>query len=459
MLGEIEEFLDSGTIDEEGCQNILGKVSRLDALGTCVCPDLCARGIQVMKRLAFLPQAEGLCDSIFGILERAWKRGLKLEERPSRGPDEERLFAPQKFLDGWTADLANVLPGALPAYLRLLRFEGIHQASAHVDTALEKFVERAANLSDKQADIVGDSLSALVSDVLMSLPDEAKCVAVSHVLEAAKLIDIAVRMDAKLCLADELSPVRRAVIQLPILLQTLYVAPKADDREDSIHESLNEAYIVLNKLHRQRPTDRVLLKGPLSVLMPWLGGWPRRLERKNGKGWRVIAREGRVGKVGGAVVDFCPQYGGVHIQLDNSVEWHHKISDGVALKVVGEEGDRIVRDVNLAFQTPKGKQIVCRGRALRGWMYEEDYEVSSSSAGIVFRLLDAPADLCREIDQLTVRSGLELVAGIPRQADPAMAETAPQEVASDIVPPQPDASDDLAKRDDPQFIGKPTGDS
>ncbi|MCX5643111.1 MAG: hypothetical protein NTZ17_00250 [Phycisphaerae bacterium] len=430
LLSKIETILNGGIVDPRIARTIQKRAQELTEQAKWPdCPSFCARTIQVMKRLAFLPDAVQLCDSVFRIIMDAWHAGLQGEDKLKSQSGKQGqgtynpLLNPQRLLEGWTMDLSLVAKPCLPSYLRLLRFERLHTQNQQLDTALAAFVERIKQLATvkpiapQDVDIAAKATAVFESEILESLLLVAKEQAISHVAKATQLIATAVQADISV-LEKDTGPVRRAMDALPSLICRASVSPTAAERESTIQKHLHEAYLVLNQLHRHKKEARPYLRDPLAQLMPWLGGWEQRPLRKNGKGWKASIQytyNQQIHEVDGDVVDFCAKHKGVHIKLGSSVKKCSCLpGKPISLEFYSSGETHFVDEAKIILTHPAvDKRWECKARAIRGWMYEEEFDKPSKDAGAAFSIADMRDDLRTYLNQLENRSGLEPLAGHP----------------------------------------------
>ncbi|MBN1974500.1 MAG: hypothetical protein JW787_12750 [Sedimentisphaerales bacterium] len=415
MLEEIEYILHGGKLTSSVKARIINKAQELtDKAKWPDCPLFCARAIQIMKSLAFIPEAEELCEKIFPILFDTWKYGLGGEEvLAQKNPNYNRILNPQKVLEGWISDLQYVNEKILPSYLRLLRLEGLYNETEHFGRAVTGYVSRIGTLlSPDNTETVNKSASVFLSEILESILSVKKELVPRYILETIKLIDIAVRRNPEIALQQETYDVRRVLSKLPNLIQRTGIDRLSCNRPSLISSYFEDAYKILNALHRDMIDTRRLLQSPLSELIPCLCGRDPRPLRRNGNGWNAIINcvyEENTVDLYGTVVDFAIQGNGVHIKWDDYIEDCTGFKNElVTIKLRNQEHKRVINFVNLTLVDSKdGCRFCCRAQALRGWRYEEKRDKHSKDAGIVFQIVNMHDDLMERIKQLPERSGLE----------------------------------------------------
>ncbi|MFC1763620.1 hypothetical protein ACFL6U_16270 [Planctomycetota bacterium] len=418
LLKAIQEILDTNELTQDAMDNIQLKAQQLTQEAVWPdCPLFCARTIQTMKSLAFIPGAEYLCDSIFHVLIHSWQAGLNGEEAlVKRYTRYQPVLKPQRVLEGWLNDLEHVTDEALPSYLRLLRFKDIHTEHAHLKRAITGFVTRIEALTETHMEIAGKAATVFVAEILDPLVHQTPDLAVWHVYEATRIIAAAVKLDAKNALQKDTGDVRRAFAKLPAMLQRGGLPKLTKDRSPEVAERLGEAYKVLNVLHREIDHARDYLQSPLSELIPWLCGREPRPVRRNGDGLKIKINSMHYGGVNqvlyGRVIDLSVE-GGIHIKFDDRIEYIETCTDKPFLvKLHDDNGRYEIDEVNITLTNNKDEPI-CEGKAqaLRGWMYEDGYKKLSQQAGAVFKIENVPDDFLQVIKGLPQRSGLEILAG------------------------------------------------
>jgi hypothetical protein len=437
ILAEIDAILKAGDISASA-GDIIKKAQEFANLARWpICPSFCALLIHVMKPLARRPDADKLCDCIFGILADAWSAGLRAEDQRDLLLQHQgqhiykRILNPQRLLEGWAADLSDVAQPCLPSYLRLLHFERLHTRNQQLDTALAAFVKRINDLSavkpvaPQDVNVAAKATAVFESEILESLPKDQ---AISHVAKATQLIAIAVQADASVLKSDT-GHVRRAMNALPGLILRANVSRRAAGRDGPTQEHLHKAYLVLNELHRRNRGARRDLRGPLAELIPCLEGYEPRPLRKNGMGWKASIEytyNGQPHHLDGDVVDFCARHKGVHVKLGSDVKDCSSFpGKPISLKFHSREETHFVDRAKIILTHPAGdRRWECEAKAIRGWIYEEDFSKPSQDAGAAFSIADMGHDLGVCLDQLEDRSGLEPLAGYPSGgSDSAVAES------------------------------------
>ncbi|MFC1763616.1 hypothetical protein ACFL6U_16250 [Planctomycetota bacterium] len=418
LLADIQEILDTNEITQHTMDSIQLKAQELtnEAIWP-ECPLFCARTIQTMKSLAFIPGAEILCDNVFRVLMDTWRTGLIGEETlEKRFPGYQRVLRPQRVLENWLCDLDHVTEKALPSYLRLLRFKDIPTEAAHLERAITGFVSRIEALTDENTEIAAKVASVFVTEILDSLVYNAPDLAVWHVFEATRLIAVAIRLDPKKVLQKDTGDVRRALSKLPVLLQRAGLARFTKERSYEVSARLGEAYKVLNILHREIGDARDYLQSPFSELIPWLCGRESRPARRNGDGWRVMVYSVQEGgknlELHGSVVDLTVG-GGIHVRWDDRIENCNGLTGKSITVTFRDENVRHeISQVNIKLADNKNNPIwEGNAQALRGGMYEEGLNKPSAQAGSVFKIEDVPDGFSEIVEGLPQRSGLEMLEG------------------------------------------------